>query len=265
MSHWLPTAGPESTSFHLCSGYSCHMSKYATLSAIKQHCTSERCFLQVQLIDTVAYITKNAKVFATGRPIKLLTSLAYTSSLAIVYFDPPLSDTFAPLSLDDRDDIPFVLPRSTRSLYTDGSFNDSISGDSSSMSSAWFALDDDNFILESSSDIIPLTYPSALRSETFALLSALKALAPYSSVVVNTDCASLISIWNQFVNKPFLPKLLRYPNHLLWLSIRHQIHTKHLSLILRKVLAHADDIYNNQVNFLAKEALSSPQPTVTPM
>ncbi|EXX66666.1 hypothetical protein GLOIN_2v1785823 [Rhizophagus irregularis DAOM 181602=DAOM 197198] len=103
----------------------------------------------------------------------------------------------------------------------DGSFIDLLPERSPSMSFAWLALDDDNLILESSSDVILMTYPSALRSETYTLLSALKALAPYSSVVVNTDCASLISSWSQFVDKPFLPKLLCLPNHLLWLSIRH--------------------------------------------
>lgn len=75
----------------------------------------------------------------------------------------------------------------------------------------------------------------------------------------------MISIWNQFVETSFLPKLLRQPNHLLWLSIRHQIHNKHLSITLQKVSAHTDDMYNIQVDFLAKEAFHSPQLTMTPM
>ncbi|PKC53127.1 hypothetical protein RhiirA1_479964 [Rhizophagus irregularis] len=260
MSHWLPTAGPASTSFHPYSGCSRHIPKYATLSAIKRHCTSERCFFQVQLTDTIAYPTKNAKVFATGRPIRLSTSLTYASSLAMVYFNRPPSEVFAPPS----DDSPFVPPSSTCELYTDGSFLDLSSGNSPFMSSAWLALDENNLILKSSSDVIPSTYPSTLRSETFALLSALKALTSYSSTIINTDCASLISTWNQFVDKPFLPKLLRQPNHLLWLSIRHYIHRKHLSITLQKVPA-KDDIYNTQVDFLAKVALHSPQPTITPI
>ncbi|PKB93846.1 hypothetical protein RhiirA5_440164, partial [Rhizophagus irregularis] len=67
ISHWLPTAGPNSISFRPCPGCSHHVPKYATLSVIKWRCTSERCFLQIQLADTVAYPIKNAKVFATGR------------------------------------------------------------------------------------------------------------------------------------------------------------------------------------------------------
>ncbi|EXX59819.1 hypothetical protein RirG_185580 [Rhizophagus irregularis DAOM 197198w] len=66
MSYWLPTTGPEFTSFRPCSDCSRHVPKYVALSAIKQHCTSERCFLQVQLTETVTYPTKNAKIFATG-------------------------------------------------------------------------------------------------------------------------------------------------------------------------------------------------------
>ncbi|PKK56752.1 hypothetical protein RhiirC2_799344 [Rhizophagus irregularis] len=163
------------------------------------------------------------------------------------------------------DDTPIVLPSSTCELYTDGSFLDLFSGNSPSMSSAWLALDDDNLILKSFSEIIPSTYPSSLRSETFALLSALKALASHSSTIINTDYAPLISTWNQFIDKPFLPKLLCQPNHLLWLSIRHQIHNKHLLITLWKVPAHADDMYNNQVDLLAKDALYLSQPSITPM
>lgn len=89
------------------------------------------------------------------------TSLAYASSLAMVYLNPPLSDIIAPLSLDDIDDLPFVLPCSTCILYTDGFFLNSISEKSPSMSYAWLAFDDDNFILEFSLDAISSTYPSA--------------------------------------------------------------------------------------------------------
>ncbi|GBC41916.2 reverse transcriptase family protein [Rhizophagus irregularis DAOM 181602=DAOM 197198] len=163
----------------------------------------------------------------------------------------PESTSFHPCSDVSDDIIPSTFPCSACNLYTDGFFLASTSGNSPSMSFAWLVLDNDNLILESSSDVIPLTYPSALRSETFALLSVLKALAPYSSATVNTDCASPISLWSQFVDKPFLPKLLRQPNHLLWLSIRHHIHNKHLSITPQKVPAHADDISLSRFSHLA--------------
>ncbi|PKY49606.1 hypothetical protein RhiirA4_465667 [Rhizophagus irregularis] len=236
MSHWIPSSDPTSAEFTPCPGCSRHVPKFVSLSHIKRRCTSENCFTKVLLLDTVAYPTKkNSKVFATGRPVKLATSFAYASSLAMVHFNRPW-------------------------IFLASHF-----GSSSSMSSAWLALDDDDFILESSSEVIPTSYPSAFRSKIYALLSALKALAPYSSVIINTDCASLIFFWSQFVDKPFLPKLLRQPNHLLWLTIRYYVYTKHLSVTFQKVLAHNGDMYNIQVDSLAKDTHSSSQPTVTPM
>ncbi|PKY62900.1 hypothetical protein RhiirA4_432808, partial [Rhizophagus irregularis] len=220
MSHWLPPSDPNSVEFTPCPGCSRHVPKYASLSHIKRRCTSESCFIKVLLLDTVAYPTKkNTKVFATGRPIKLATSFAYASSLANIHFDRLSNPVVLPSpDIDDTEVSDYVLPSSTCTLYTDGSFLPSRSGSLPSMSSAWLALDEDDLILESCSEVIPVTYPSALRSEIYALLSALKALPPHSSVVINTDCASLISFWHQFIDKPFIPKLLRQPNHLLWLS-----------------------------------------------
>ncbi|PKY62592.1 hypothetical protein RhiirA4_489303, partial [Rhizophagus irregularis] len=236
MSHWLPPSDPNSVEFIPCPGCSRHVPKYASLSHIKRRCTSESCFTKVLLLDTVAYPTKkNTKVFATGRPIKLATSFAYASSLAKIHFDQISNSVVLPSSeVEDVDDSDYVLPSSTCTLYTDGSFLPSRSGSLPSMSSAWLALDEDDLILESCSEVIPVTYPSALRSEIYALLSALKALPPHSSVVINTDCASLISFWHQFIDKPFIPKLLRQPNHLLWLSVRHYFHTKQLSVTFQK-------------------------------
>ncbi|PKY52932.1 hypothetical protein RhiirA4_470864 [Rhizophagus irregularis] len=209
------------------------------------------------LSDTVAYPTKkNTKVFATRKLVKLATSFAYASSLAEVHFD-QLSNPLLPSSDVDNIEVPaYMLPSSTCTLYTDGSFLASRSGSLPSMSSAWLALDEDDLILESYSEVIPATYPSAF---------PLKALPPHSSVVVNTDCASLISFWHQFIDKPFIPKLLRQPNHLLWLSVRHYFYTKQLSVTFHKVSAHNDDMLNNHVDSLAKDAHFLPQPTLAPI
>ncbi|PKY53774.1 hypothetical protein RhiirA4_472161, partial [Rhizophagus irregularis] len=266
MSHWLPPSDPNSVEFTPCPGCSRHVPKFASLSHIKRRCTSESCFAQVLLPDTVAYPTKkNTKVFATGRPIKLATSFAYASSLAKIHFDRTSNSVVLPSSvIDDIEVSAYMLPSSTCTLYTDGSFLASRSGSLPSMSSAWLALDEDDLILESCSEVIPVTYPSAFRSEIYALLSALKALPPHSSVVINTDCASLISFWHQFIDKPFIPKLLRQPNHLLWLSVRHYFYTKQLSVTFQKVSAHSDNTLNNQVDFLAKDAHLLPQPSFTP-
>ncbi|CAB4409418.1 unnamed protein product [Rhizophagus irregularis] len=267
MSHWLPPSDPNSVEFTPCPGCSRHVPKYASLSHIKRRCTSESCFTKVLLLDTVAYPTKkNTKVFATGRLIKLATSFAYASSLAKIHFDRMSNPVVLPsFGVEDVDDSDYMLPSSTCTLYTDGSFLTSRSGSLPSMFSAWLALDEDNLILESCSEVIPATYPSAFRSEIYALLSALKALPPHSSVVINTDCAPLISFWHQFIDKPFIPKLLRQPNHLLWLSVRHYFYTKQLSVTFQKVSAHSENLLNNQVDSLAKDAHFFPQPTFTPI
>ncbi|CAB4415499.1 unnamed protein product [Rhizophagus irregularis] len=266
MSHWLPPSDPNSADFTPCPGCSRHIPKFASLSHIKRRCTSESCFTKVLLPDTVAYPTKkNTKVFATRRPIKLATSFAYASSLAKIHFDRLSSPILPSSDIDDVEVSAYMLPSSTCTLYTDGSFLASCSGSLPSMSSAWLALDEDDLILGSCSEVVPATYPSAFRSEIYALLSALKALPPHSSVVINTDCASLISFWHQFIDKPFIPKLLRQSNHLLWLSVRHYFYTKQLSVTFQKVSAHNGNMLNNQVDSLAKDAHLLSQPMFAPI
>ncbi|PKY63545.1 hypothetical protein RhiirA4_492887, partial [Rhizophagus irregularis] len=129
MSHWLPPSDPNSKEFVPCPGCSRHVPKYASLSHIKRRCTSESCFTQVLLSDTVAYPTKkNTKIFATGKPVKLATSFAYASSLARIHFD-QLSNPILPSSgIDDIEVSAYMLPSSTCTLYTDGSFLASRSG-----------------------------------------------------------------------------------------------------------------------------------------
>ncbi|PKC73768.1 hypothetical protein RhiirA1_520000 [Rhizophagus irregularis] len=135
----------------------------------------------------------------------------------------------------------------------------------SSMTSAWIALDDDGLVLESSSMQLPSFFPSAFRSEISAVVLGLSALSHDSSISIYTDCNQLISLWTCFVDAPFSPKLLREPNHLLWLSIRQFIMDRNLKVVLTKVPAHGDDIYNVQADSLAKDAHSSLQPAVLPL
>ncbi|EXX67353.1 ribonuclease H-like domain-containing protein [Rhizophagus irregularis DAOM 181602=DAOM 197198] len=214
----------------------------------------------------MGYPTRNAKVFAAYLPITLSTSWSYATSLALVHLtNSPLSASFT-LSFPAKDRIEDdVLPPSVQSLYTDGSFRPANDSLSSSMASAWIALDDDGFILESSSMHLPSCFPSALRSEIYAVLLGLSALSHDSSISIYTDCSQLISLWTRLVDSPFSLKLLREPNHLLWLSIRQLIINRNLKVDLFKVPAHGDDIYNIQANSLAKDAHSSLQPTISPL
>ncbi|GBC14334.2 ribonuclease H-like domain-containing protein [Rhizophagus irregularis DAOM 181602=DAOM 197198] len=133
------------------------------------------------------------------------------------------------------------------------------------MTSAWLALDNDGLILESSSLQLPLCLPSALRSEIYAVVLGLNALSYGSSISIYTDCSQLISLWKRFVDVPFSPKLFREHNHLLWLSIQQLVKDRNLIVDLIKVPAHGDDLYNIQVDSLAKDAHLSLQPTVSPL
>ncbi|PKK59056.1 hypothetical protein RhiirC2_795386 [Rhizophagus irregularis] len=203
-------------------------------SAIKQRCNSEKCFFNVSLSETVGYPTKNAKIFAAYFPITLSTSWSYATSLALT-------------------------------LYTNGSFFSATDSSPPSMTSAWLALDDDEFILDFLSLCLPTCFPSTLCSEIYAVVLGLNALSHGSSISIRTDCSQLISLWTCFINAPFSPKLLREPNYLLWISIRQLIIDHNLKVELIKVHAHGDDIYNIQADSLAKDAHSSLQPTFSPL
>ncbi|EXX50284.1 hypothetical protein RirG_272270 [Rhizophagus irregularis DAOM 197198w] len=58
------------------------------------------------------------------------------------------------------------------------------------MAYAWTAIDPDGFILESHYNNISSIFPSALRSEIFALLHGLDSLPRNSKITVATDCAN---------------------------------------------------------------------------
>ncbi|PKC15057.1 hypothetical protein RhiirA5_408635 [Rhizophagus irregularis] len=189
--------------------------------------TSEYYFFQVLLADIIAYPTRKAKVFIT--------------------------------ELNSEVDLTTLPPISTSVIYTDSSFiNTSPDVSSPSMTSAWMALNDDSFILESSFACLLSTFSSILRSEITTLLYTLYALVSGFSVFLYTDYASIISLWHQYIDEPFLPDFLKQTNYLLWLSIRDLIYTNKLF----KVLAHADDVLNNQVDALSKSTYISFQPTI---
>ncbi|PKY62149.1 hypothetical protein RhiirA4_488141, partial [Rhizophagus irregularis] len=169
--------------------------------------------------------------FAAYLPITLSTTWSYATSLALHYLDNSLPTPLIGLPLPDTgcDVIPPVLPPSTCSLYTDSSFYRATDNSPPSMACAWLALDDDDFILKSSSLSLPSCYPSALWSEINAVLLGLKALSPGSSVTIH-----------------FLDNL--------------SLHVK-----LVKVSAHSDDALNARADALAQAVHSSLQPTFSPL
>ncbi|PKK62100.1 hypothetical protein RhiirC2_790867 [Rhizophagus irregularis] len=116
------------------------------------------------------------------------------------------------------------LPSSVSTLYIDGSFLPLSSHSIPSMAYAWTAINSDGFILESHYNTIPSLFPSALRSEIFALLHGLDSLPQNFKITVATDCAQLISLWST------------------------------LEVTLIKIPAYANDSLNNHVDDLAKAA-----------
>ncbi|PKY26082.1 hypothetical protein RhiirB3_441269, partial [Rhizophagus irregularis] len=146
------------------------------------------------------------------------------------------------------------LPSSVSTFYIDGSFLPLSSHSLPLMAYAWTAIDSDGFILKSHYNIIPSLFPSALRSEIFALLHGLDSLPQNSKITVTTDCAQLISLWSTYMDTPFIPKMLKESNHLLWFSVQAIISQKSLEVTLIEVPAHADDSLNNHVDDLAKAA-----------
>ncbi|GET56990.1 ribonuclease H-like domain-containing protein [Rhizophagus irregularis DAOM 181602=DAOM 197198] len=151
------------------------------------------------------------------------------------------------------------LPSSVSTLYVDGSFFPLSSHSTPSMAYAWTAIDSDGFILESHYNTIPSLFPSALRSEVFALLHGLDFLPQNTKITVATDCAQLLSLWSSYVETPFVPRMLKESNHLLWSSMRYIVSQKNLDVTLIKVPAHADDPLNNHVDALAKAAHTDSQ------
>ncbi|PKC67983.1 hypothetical protein RhiirA1_457800 [Rhizophagus irregularis] len=146
------------------------------------------------------------------------------------------------------------LPSSVSTLYINGSFLPFPSHSVPSIAYAWTAIDSDGFLLKSHYNTIPSLFPFALRSEIFALLHGLDSLLQNSKITVATDCAHLISLWSMYVDAPFIPRMLKESNHLLWSSARAIISQKNLEVTLIKVSAHADDSLNNYVDNLAKAA-----------
>ncbi|PKY39557.1 hypothetical protein RhiirA4_452764 [Rhizophagus irregularis] len=238
ISYWLPVyTSADERSYNPCPGYSYNVPAFSKKSTIKQRCNSKKCFFQVFFFETTGYSTRNAKVFAAYLPITLSTLWSYATSLAFVYLNSSLLPTFPPalptpvITIEAS-----ILPPSACTIYTDGSFHQVTDFFPLSMASAWLALDDDGFILESFSTSLLSCFPLALRSEIYAVISRLRALSPGSSVTIATDCTQLISLWIHF----------RLFNDL------------ELKVKLVKVSAYCNDALNSQADTLARTAYSSP-------
>ncbi|GET62832.1 RNA-directed DNA polymerase from mobile element jockey-like [Rhizophagus irregularis DAOM 181602=DAOM 197198] len=254
ISHWIASSVDDLLSdFTACQGCASALPRSSTSKTLLKRCPSEKCFSYVSLSTLIRYPTKpRTYIHADTRSVSLSASLGYAKSLLLFHL-------FAPDRLPSTNEqVPRIsdiqLPSSVSTLYIDGSFLSPPSHPVSSMAFAWTAIDPDGFILESHYNNISSIFPSALRSEVFALLHGLDSLPRDSKITVATDCAQLLSLWSLYVDAPFIPKLLKEPNHLLWSSIRTIMSQKKLDVSLLKVPAHSDDPLNNHVDALAKAA-----------
>ncbi|GET55376.1 hypothetical protein RIR_jg15804.t3 [Rhizophagus irregularis DAOM 181602=DAOM 197198] len=254
ISHWIASSVDDLLSeFTACQGCTSAIPRSSTSKILIKRCPSEGCFSYVPLSSLIRYPTKpRTYIHADTRSVSLSASLGYAKSLLLFHL-------FAPVRLPPMNELVLrisviQLPFSVFTLYIDGSFLSPPSHPASSMAYAWTAIDPDGFILESHYNIISSIFPSALRSEVFALLHGLDSLPRNSKITVATDCAQLLSLWSLYVDAPFIPRMLKESNHLLWSSIRTIMLQKNLDVTLIKVPAHADDPLNNHVDALAKAA-----------
>ncbi|PKB95921.1 hypothetical protein RhiirA5_404559, partial [Rhizophagus irregularis] len=234
ISHWIASSVDDLLSdFTACQGCASALPRSSTSKTLLKRCPSEKCFSYVSLSTLIRYPTKpRTYIHADTRSVSLSASLGYAKSLLLFHL-------FAPdRLLSTNEQVPRIsdiqLPSSVSTLYIDGSFLSPPSHPVSSMAFAWTAIDPDGFILESHYNNISSIFPSALRSEVFALLHGLDSLPQNSKITVATDCAQLLSLWSLYVDAPFIPKLLKEPNHLLWSSIRTIMSQKKLDVSLLK-------------------------------
>jgi len=95
-------------------------------------------------------------------------------------------------------------------------------------------------------------FPSSLKSEGAAILTALAPLPPNSTITIYTDSLNAI----RKIESPFLPSLrqqYKSPCYLIWKLIKHVITSNNLNLILLHIKGHSDSTGNARADSLAKE------------
>ncbi|GET52104.1 RNA-directed DNA polymerase from mobile element jockey-like [Rhizophagus irregularis DAOM 181602=DAOM 197198] len=254
ISHWIASTVDDLLSeFSACQGCASAIPQSSTSKTLLKRCPSEKCFSYVPLSNLIRYPTKpRTYIHADTRSVSLSALLGYAKSLLLFHLFAPVRSPPINHQVSRISDI--QLPSSVSILYIDGSFLTLSSHSLPSMAYAWTAIDSDGFIFESHYNTISSLFPSALRSEIFALLHGLDSLPRNSKITVATDCAQLISLWFTYVDASFIPRMLKESNHLLWSLARTIISQKNLKVTLIKVPAHTDDSLNNYVDDLAKAA-----------
>jgi ribonuclease HI len=101
------------------------------------------------------------------------------------------------------------------------------------------------------------SWPSSSHAEVIAIFTALLTAPSYCKVKINTDSQTCIDTFKYIMSRCLtIRQWLRINNHFIWLMILETIKTKNLSVLFFKVKAHSGVIFNEQVDRLAKNALS---------
>ncbi|CAB4392573.1 unnamed protein product [Rhizophagus irregularis] len=98
-------------------------------------------------------------------------------------------------------------------------------------------------------------FPSANKSEALAVLSALCVAPVYCNVTFYTDSLYVIYMMQHFVNN--YCNNWRIVSHeqgiAIWAAIRKLVRVNNLNVTMEKVVAHSNNVWNDQVDTLAKD------------
>jgi ribonuclease HI len=99
---------------------------------------------------------------------------------------------------------------------------------------------------------------SVFMAELFPILVILMLISNSSQVKINTDSNIIYTNYNKWKElsiKQLVKEKISYKVH--WILLFKLINFRKIEFYLNKVVAHADNIYNNEVNKLAKNSYKS--------
>lgn len=111
---------------------------------------------------------------------------------------------------------------------------------------------DDNSILSSFASSLNCIWPSSLRAELSAIIIAFRNLPVNSIVHIYTDSLSIASSANVIVSTPYITRILRKKNYLIWSLLKRVVSSLNLTVIWHKVDAHTSDPWNSCIDALSK-------------
>src|SRR2546423_8684343 len=136
----------------------------------------------------------------------------------------------------------------TLEFYTDGSMMAHCT-DQCVMDIGWIQVDTDNDIPSRTFSAQVQLFPSALRAEIYAVLSALCTAPKFCVVTIVTDNKNvkvgLRHICSQISSTPLHLKDLFASNAILWAAIAYIIDTQELMCSIRKIKSHSSNSYSD--------------------